>query len=97
MSEQVILVGVPVGAPGYTPGPDYQQLPCDGCRAAMWLGPLQWGRRGSAAARLCFGCALARLGPKALERTLLLDPHAGSRFDRREAERVWRQRRGGMA
>jgi hypothetical protein len=43
MSEpkKEFLGGIPVGAPGYTPGPEHKQMRCSVCPRWCWIGPRQ--------------------------------------------------------
>ncbi|HSZ58636.1 MAG TPA: hypothetical protein VK797_23410 [Tepidisphaeraceae bacterium] len=56
---QNIVACVPDGAPGYTPGCDYERVNCPRCRRRCWLGPKAKAKVAAGEAiLLCAHCAI---------------------------------------
>jgi hypothetical protein len=76
----MVLACVNVGAPGYTPGRDYQQTSCEGCGHSVWIGPRQMAMRANKSARVFCVICCARGGADP-GRCLAINPDSGSHFD----------------
>jgi hypothetical protein len=93
-TETRILACVPVGVPGYHPGPDHTETACDRCRRPVWIGPRQRLLRGPGVDVLCAVCVarveaeIARSAGAQLERRVL-NPDAASDLNMDEFRRAW--------
>jgi len=62
--EIPLILGIPFGAPGYTPGPDFQLAPCPECHNSMWLGPRQREKIKEGIGSICVLCLAKKQHPK---------------------------------
>lgn len=86
-----VLVSIPVGMPKYVPDVDYEKIPCEKCRRAMWAGPKQREMKAEKpeVPFLCLICVVEAQqqinirseGTIALPTVKCLNPEAKSRFD----------------
>lgn len=57
MEQKNIIMCVPFGAPGYTPGEGFMLANCDRCHNSMWIGPKQKRKKDEEKIEaLCFLC-----------------------------------------
>jgi predicted RNA-binding Zn-ribbon protein involved in translation (DUF1610 family) len=86
--QPIILGCVPVGAPGYTPGPDYTRIGCTNCGRAVWIRPKQRAMRRLGYPALCPRCFVALTAAEGMKEARVLNPGAGSHCDLDELNRA---------